>query len=67
MDLIKAASGGLLDIIGVSRLMGVKPKTIYSWVHTRQIPFVKIGRLVKFDPEDIAVWIQSKKVKIVEI
>lgn len=67
MDFIKIASGGLLDIVGLSRAIGVKSKTVYSWVHTRQIPHVKVGRLVKFDLNDIEAWIAERKVKPMEI
>lgn len=67
MDLAKVATGGLLDIVGLSRAIGVKRKTIYSWVHTRQIPYVKVGRLVKFDVADIDAWVQSRKVKPLEL
>lgn len=67
MDFIKMASGGLLDIVGLSRAIGVKSKTVYSWVHTRQIPHVKVGRLVKFDPKDVEEWIDGRKVKSQEI
>lgn len=56
----------LLNISEVAQVLGVTPKTIYSWVHTRQIPYVKVGRLVKFDRKDIEAWIQARKVPIME-
>ena len=56
----------LLNIAEVSEQLGVSIKTVYSWVHTRRIPFVKVGRLVKFDPQDINAWIQKRKVLILE-
>ena len=67
MDLVKAATGGLFDIVGLSRTIGVKSKTVYSWVHTRQIPHIKVGRLVKFDPQDIEKWIAERKVQVMDI
>jgi len=42
--------GKLLDIKALSQCLGVQIKTIYCWVHARQIPYVKVGRLVRFDP-----------------
>ena len=57
----------LMDIAGVAERLGVRPKTIYAWVHMRQIPYVKMGRLVKFDPKDIDAWIQSRKVRMAEL
>ena len=56
-----------MDIAGVAERLGVRPKTIYAWVHMRQIPYVKMGRLVKFDPKDIDAWIQSRKVRMAEL
>ena len=55
-----------MDIAEVSERLGVRPKTIYAWVHMRQIPFVKVGRLVKFDPQDISAWIELRKVSVLE-
>ena len=57
----------LIDITGVAERLGVRPKTIYAWVHMRQIPYVKMGRLVKFDVADIDTWVQSRKVKTIEV
>lgn len=35
----------------------VSPKTIYDWVHKRQIPFVKVNRLVRFRLSEIEKWL----------
>lgn len=59
--------GCLIDIAGVSQQLGVRPKTIYAWVHTRQIPFVKVGALLRFCPKDIDAWIEARKTKVMEI
>jgi len=50
----------------IADLLGVKECTIYAWVHTRQIPYYKIGRLVKFKVEEIEEWIQQRQVKEVD-
>ena len=57
-------SGKLLDVGELSQRLGVKVKTVYCWVHARQIPYVKVGRLVKFDPFDITQWVESRKVRL---
>ncbi|MFC1621698.1 helix-turn-helix transcriptional regulator [Candidatus Omnitrophota bacterium] len=57
----------LIDIKEVSERLGVKVSTIYSWVHQKQIPYIKMGRLVKFDLLELDNWIQGKKVAVEEI
>jgi excisionase family DNA binding protein len=59
-------SGPLIGISDMARLLGVRLKTLYSWVHQRKIPYVKVGRLVKFDQKDIATWIAERKVKVAD-
>ena len=56
----------LIAISEVSLWLGVSTKTVYGWIHTRQIPFVKVGRLVKFQTNDISAWVEGKKVPIIE-
>jgi len=54
-------------LIGINELaewLGISPKTIYSWVMMKRIPYVKLGRLVKFDPVDIEAWIKENKVPV---
>ncbi len=52
----------LLSIDEMADFLGVRPKTIYAWVHTRKIPHFKIGRLVKFDLNDIRAWLKERRV-----
>ena len=52
----------LVGIEEISDRLGVRPKTIYAWIHMRQIPHVKVGRLVKFDMADVNRWIEARKV-----
>jgi len=54
----------LVGIEEISGRLGVRPKTIYAWIHMRQIPHVKVGRLVKFDMEDVDRWIEARKVLV---
>lgn len=54
-----------IGIKEVSVCFGIKESTVYAWVHTRQIPFYKIGRLVKFKVADIEKWLEEKKVEMV--
>jgi excisionase family DNA binding protein len=49
----------------VSEYLGIEVSTLYAWVHTRQIPYYKIGRLVKFKVEEIEQWVNQRKVEVV--
>ena len=53
----------LLNIRELAQRLGVQVKTIYCWVHAREIPYVKVGRLVRFDPADISQWVEDRKIK----
>jgi len=44
----------------LAQKINVKPKTIYDWVHRRQIPYLKLGRLLRFDPIEIDKWIKKR-------
>ncbi len=50
----------------IAEYLGVKISTVYSWVHTRQIPYYKIGRLVKFKIEEVEQWIMEKRVEVID-
>ena len=48
----------LLNVLGLSDLIGVKKPTIRKWVHERRIPFIKVGRCVRFRPSSIEEWLK---------
>ena len=52
----------LLSVTELAKYLGVKKSTIYSWVHQKRIPFIKICRLVKFDICSINAWIKQHTV-----
>lgn len=51
----------------IAEYLGVEKSTVYAWVHTRQLPYYKIGRLVKFRFDEIQEWIKGRKVNVVDI
>ncbi|MGB3480336.1 MAG: helix-turn-helix domain-containing protein [bacterium] len=51
----------LLDITQLSKMLNVKPKTIYDWVHKEQIPYVKLNHLLRFNIDAIQKWINKDK------
>ena len=47
--------------------LGIKVSTVYSWVHLRNIPYIKMGRLVKFDILKLESWIKEKEIKTINL
>ena len=39
---------GLMTIDELAALLRIPKKTIYGWVHHREIPFLKVGRHLRF-------------------
>ena len=56
------AAQKLLSIGELASYLGVKVNTLYSWVHTRRIPYIKVGRLVRFSNKEIDKWLMQFKV-----
>ncbi len=52
----------LLNIYQTSDLLGLKVKTLYTYVCKRKIPFVKLGSRVLFDPIKLEDWIKNNSV-----
>jgi excisionase family DNA binding protein len=46
----------------LAKYIDISINTIYFWIHTRQIPYYKIGNLVKFDISEIDEWLKAKKI-----
>ena len=53
----------LLNVPGLSDLIGVKKSTIRKWVHERRIPFLKVGRCVRFRPSSIEGWLKRSTIE----
>ena len=49
----------LLDIKEVSRLLKVKPVTLYAWASRGKIPCLKINGLVRFDQDQLNEWMHT--------
>ena len=50
----------LLTIEQVSEILQVKKNTLYSWTHTRKIPFVKVGGVLRFKEKAISRWVDEQ-------
>jgi len=42
-----------LDVDEMAEFLRVPKKTLYHWVHRREIPFTKVGRHLRFIPVDV--------------
>jgi len=51
----------LLTVQEVSEIIKAKPKTIYQWAESGQIPCLKLNGALRFDLDDILSWIDSCK------
>lgn len=49
----------LLDINAVSRLLNIKPCTLYAWAAHGRIPCLKIHGLVRFRKDEIDQWVEN--------
>ena len=47
-------------VTDLAEYLSVREKTVYDWVHKREIPFQKVNRLLRFRPSDIEKWLSSK-------
>jgi excisionase family DNA binding protein len=54
----------LLSADEVAEVLGVKPRTISSWVAKNRIPYIKLGEgrksLVKFSPIRLNQWLEER-------
>ena len=53
----------LLTVQDVSNITTLAKSTLYSYVHYRTIPFVKLGGRIVFENGAIQKWINKKQVK----
>ncbi len=53
----------LINIGQAADLLGLKVKTIYTYVCQRRIPFVKLGARVLFEPEELEKWVHNNAVE----
>jgi excisionase family DNA binding protein len=54
----------LLSADEVAEVLGVRPRTISSWVTQNRIPYIKLGEgrksLVKFNPKRLNQWLEEQ-------
>lgn len=54
------------DIEWLMELKKVERQTVYSWTHSKKIPYYKRGKNLLFNKQEIYEWINSGKMQTVE-
>lgn len=49
----------LYSIDEIASRLGIKKSTLYTWVHYKKIPYIKIGRKLAFSEEKIIEFINE--------
>lgn len=56
------------DVIAYAQaaeLLGLPIGTLYSWVHDRRVPHIRLGtRLVRFSRRALTAWLASREVPV---
>ena len=50
----------LINVSDAASQLRISRKTLYKWVESGQIPFVRIGRLVRFREKDLDEWVEER-------
>lgn len=53
-------SNPLLNIHEMASRLKVSPKTLYYWVHRKEIPYLKVGKHLRFDEEKVLECFESR-------
>ncbi len=53
----------LLNVNQLADILGLKKITVYEWVRSNRIPFIKLGKRVLFHPRDVEEFIKSNRVE----
>ncbi|MEK7355627.1 MAG: helix-turn-helix domain-containing protein [Bdellovibrionota bacterium] len=48
----------LINVAEAAEQLGIASKTLYKWVESGQIPYVRIGRLIRFREADLEEWLE---------
>jgi predicted DNA-binding transcriptional regulator AlpA len=54
-------AGGLLTAQQLSRILGLSPKTLYSYAERDLIPHFKIETSIRFSGIEVAEWLRSRR------
>ena len=54
----------ILTVQEASKLVRLKPSTIYFYVEARRIPFLKVGSRVLFERDSLINWLSGHRVEV---
>ena len=57
----------LLNVKEIAEFLGVSERTVWSWVYTGEIPYIRVRRTVRFDPERVVAALERQNPKTPEI
>ncbi len=55
----KSSNNELMTVSEVANYLKVKTSWVYEKIHTREIPFKKIGKFPRFRKRDIDIWLDN--------
>lgn len=55
-----------LSVNEVAEMLGLKPKTIYAWTHSRKIKFSKSGKVLRFKRSHILEYLEANTATTVD-
>ncbi|MFH1904323.1 MAG: helix-turn-helix domain-containing protein [bacterium] len=53
----------LLTTKQLAEVLQVAPSTVYFWVHSGFIPYLKLGKCVRFNEKAVSKWVESRSKK----
>jgi excisionase family DNA binding protein len=51
----------LIDLKEAADVIRIKPDTLYRWVTTHRIPFIRVGSALRFRPSALQEWIRRRE------
>ena len=59
------SDGALLNEVGAATLLGITPRTLRLWRHTRGVPHLRLTpRVIRFRKSDLDGWLAKHRVAI---
>jgi excisionase family DNA binding protein len=46
--------------VEAARVLGISPRTLWTWTRTRHIPYVRIGRVVRYPYAALKAWLEEQ-------
>lgn len=53
----------LLTTKQLAEVLQVAPSTVYFWVHSGFVPYIKLGKCVRFNEKAVSKWVENRSKK----